>query len=197
MQFVKREIRYEDDRDPEFVESIRRMPGCELMDRCIQCATCSGICPLSDHMDLTPRRVIELTRHGFKKDVLGCKTIWVCSSCYQCQIECPKLIGITDVMYALKTKAIEEGATPKRLPIPVLAREFFRMVKDTGRVTESRLVQRLLFKTSPFRFWGMRRLGVNLMKTGRFSLAKESMRHPDRLRKVLEGLEPLVPRRKS
>ncbi|MCW5940599.1 MAG: 4Fe-4S dicluster domain-containing protein [Fimbriimonadaceae bacterium] len=188
MDPIEREIRYESDRDPTFADEIRAMPGCELMDRCIQCATCSGICPMSDAMELTPRRIIELTRNGFKNDVLRANTIWLCTSCYQCQVECPKKIGITDIMYALKSKAIESGAYGKKFTIPILAREFYAMVKANGRVSESRLVQRLFMKTQPTRFLGMGRLGMKLMKTGRFSNKVERMRNPEGLRRALEAL---------
>lgn len=188
MRTIHREIRYESDRDLAFAEEIRRTPGCELIDRCIQCATCSGVCPMSSSMDQTPRRIIELTRSGFKDDVLRSNSIWLCASCYQCQTECPKQIGITDIMYALKTKAIASGAYPRKLPIPVLAREFFSMVRKTGRVSEGRLVQRLYFKTNPFKMIGLRRLGLGLVRTGRFSLREERMKSPESLRKVLDNL---------
>ena len=44
-------------------------------------------------------------------------------------MECPREIRITDIMYALKQRAIQEGIYPKRFPIPVLAREFSEMVQ--------------------------------------------------------------------
>lgn len=191
MRKPEREIRFESDRDPGFADEIRSMPGCELMDRCIQCATCSGICPMSEMMQHTPRRIIELTRNGFKTDVLTSNTIWLCTSCYQCQVECPKEIGITDIMYALKTKAIESGAYEKRFPIPVLANEFFSMVKKNGRVSESRLVQKLFLKTKPAKLLAMRKLGIGLIKTGRFSMKEERMRHPEKLQRALANLEKL------
>lgn len=188
MKAIQREVRFESDRDPAFAESIRKMPGCEAIDRCIQCATCSGICPVSTYMDYTPRRVIELTRSGFKADVLRSNTIWICASCYACQVECPKEIGIADVMTALKTRAIAEGSYPRRLPIPLLAREFQRMVARTGRVTESRLVQRLYLKTNPFKMAGLLGLGLKLLRTKRISLKADSMRRPESLRKLLHAV---------
>lgn len=194
---VEREIRYEADRDREWHEEIKRMPGCDLMDRCIQCGTCSAICPLSIYMEHTPRQVIMLTRDGFKKDVIWSNTIWLCSSCYACTVECPKQIAITDVMYALKTRAIEEGVYPKKFPIPVLAQEFFKMVYKTGRVSESQLVQRLFLKTNPMKMLGMRRLGLNLMRTKRMSLKAETMERPAELQKVLDNLQPLDGRIRS
>lgn len=187
MQALHREIRYETDRNPTFADEIRKTPGCELIDRCIQCATCSGICPLSIYMDYTPRRVIELTRSGFKDDVLSCNTIWLCASCYACQVECPKLIGITDIMYALKSKAIAEGTYPKHLPIPVLAHEFTNMVRQTGRVSEGRLVARLYRKSSLLTLLRLPSLGYKLLRAGRLSFKKETMRRPERLRKLLDA----------
>lgn len=187
MNAIQREIRYESDRDPAFADSIRKMPGCEAIDRCIQCATCSGICPVASYMDITPRRIIELTRSGFKDDVLKSNTIWICASCYACQVECPKEIGISDVMMALKTKAIAEGTYPKGMPIPILAQEFHSMVTQTGRVSESKLVQKLYLKTNPFKMFGLRRLGMKLMKTGRMSLKGESMKRPESLQKMLQA----------
>lgn len=187
MNAIQREIRYESDRDPAFADAIRKMPGCEAIDRCIQCATCSGICPVASYMDITPRRIIELTRSGFKDDVLKSNTIWICASCYACQVECPKEIGISDVMMALKTKAIAEGTYPKGMPIPILAQEFHDMVSKTGRVSESKLVQKLYLKTNPFKMFGLRRLGMKLMKTGRMSLKGETMKRPESLQKMLQA----------
>lgn len=187
MKAIQREVRFESDRDVGFADAIRKLPGCEAIDRCIQCATCSGICPVATYMDFTPRRVIELTRSGFKADVLGCNTIWLCASCYACQVECPKQIGIADVMIALKTRAIAEGTYPRRLPIPVLNREFQRMVARTGRVTESKLVQRLYLRTNPWKLTGLIGLGRKLLRTGRISLKADSMREPESLRKVLQA----------
>lgn len=182
-------IRYDAERDKSFPLEIKKMPGCENMDRCIQCATCSGACPLSIYMDYTPRKIIELTRSGFKKDVLSSFTIWICSSCYACTAECPKEIGITDVMYALKQKAIQEKAYPRNFPIPVLAREFFRMVRNKGRVTEGRLAMNLYLKALLWRIFRLPGMGLKLMRTGRLSMRAESIRDSQKLRKLLDAVK--------
>jgi len=190
---IEREIRYEAERDRSFADEIKKMPGCELMDRCIQCGTCSGACPVSIFMDYTPRKVIELTRSGFKQDVLKSTTIWLCASCYACTVECPKQIGITDVMYALKQKAIEEKVYPPRFPIPVLAREFFKMVRAKGRIAETKLAILLFLKTQFLKIFGMQRLGIDLLRTGRFSpfslIFPESMKDPAKLTRLIDRLD--------
>ncbi len=196
MSVVERQIRFESDRDLEFADEIRRMPGCELIDRCIQCATCSGVCPVSTYMELTPRRVIELTRRGFKKDVLNANTIWLCTSCYECQVECPKEIGITDVMYALKSKAIEAGIEPKHIGPPVLFKQYFGMVKRTGRMSETPLAVMTFLKSNPLAFWGMKSLGIRLLRTGRFSVKFERMPKPSAVQEVLSNASPIDGRRR-
>src|SRR5512136_1554615 len=113
MAEFKRTIKYEADRVKGFGRDVMRMPGCEQLETCIQCGTCSGVCPLSIYMDYTPRQVIELVRTDFKNEVLQIQTIWLCSSCYACTTECPRQIRITDIMYELKQRAIREGVFPK------------------------------------------------------------------------------------
>lgn len=180
-------VHYNIERDPHFVQEIKKMPGCENLEHCIQCGTCSATCPLSVYMDLTPRKVVYLTRAGFKDQVLKCWSIWVCASCYSCTVECPKKIKVTDVMYALKQRAIEEKVYRRKFPIPILAQSFYKMVRSHGRVSEGRLVLGLFIKTSLRKLFGMSGLGLNLIRTGRFSLKSESIKERKELSKMLEG----------
>ncbi len=186
---ITRTIKYEADRVKGFGEEVMAVPGCEQLKDCIQCGTCSGVCPLSIYMDHTPRQVMELTRSDFKNEVLSSQTIWLCASCYACTVECPRQIRITDIMYELKQRAIKEGAYPKRFPIPVLAKEFTRMVRDFGRISETLLVMKLFMKTNPLAALGMSRLGLGLMKTGRFSLHQDRIAQRGDLARMLETLD--------
>lgn len=163
-------IKLEEDLDPQFADEIRSIPGGEAIRDCIQCGACTGSCPVSIYMDYGPRKVIGMTRAGFKKDVLGSNTIWICASCYSCTVECSRGIKITEVMYALKRKAIEEGEYPKRLPIPILAREFYRVVMRYGRNVEGELLVRMYLKTNILRMLGRARLGLKLLRTGRMAI---------------------------
>jgi heterodisulfide reductase subunit C len=182
-------IRTEDDRDPEFARWITEIEGAETIRQCIQCGLCSGSCPLNIYMDRSPRQLIHLAKAGFKQDVLASDTIWLCTSCYACTLRCPRGIKVTDVMYALKRRAIEEEAYPKRFPIPVLAREFRKMVRAKGRISEGRLVLKLLLKTRVRRLWSTMSLGLKLFRTGRMSLESQAIRGRTELRTVLSALE--------
>jgi heterodisulfide reductase subunit C len=185
----KREIKFEADLDPAFAKWITSVPGCEKLRDCIQCGTCSGTCPLSIYMDLTPRRLINMARAGFKKEVLSSLTPWLCASCYSCTVECPKEIKVTDVMYALKRRALEEGVAPKGMPVSVLANVFYGMVRNHGRITESITVVWLFLRTNWFKFLGFARLGLGLVMTGRMEYWWANINKKDDVKKMLDYLE--------
>jgi quinone-modifying oxidoreductase subunit QmoC len=187
MTQISRTMKYQREADHEWSDSIRGLPGCERIHSCIQCGTCSGTCPMSIYMDYTPRRIIQLVREGFREDALGSKTIWLCASCYSCSVECPQQIHITDVMYALKREAIREEKFPPRFPIPVLAREFYDVVRSRGRNSEIPLVLRMALKSNPFILLTMMKSGWNLLRTGRISLKFERIRQVKQLQKALSA----------
>jgi len=139
-------------------------------------------------MDYTPRRLIHLAREGFKDEVLGSFTIWLCASCYECMVQCPKDIAVTEVMYRFKQRAIQEGRYPRKFPIPILAREFFRMVRADGRTAELRLVLRLFLRTRWRQLWRMRGLGWSLARTGRFTLKRERIRGRGEVAALLDAV---------
>ena len=189
MMEIQRTIKYDADRVKGFGREVMSVPGCEQLEGCIQCGTCSGVCPLSIYMDYTPRQVMALTRGDFKNEVLSSHTIWLCASCYACTVECPREIRITDIMYELKQRAIHEGRYPKRFPIPVLAREFSAMVKKHGRITEMLLVFKLFLKTNPLAAMGNWRMGLDLMKSGRFSVATEKIKQHADIARMLDATD--------
>lgn len=184
-----REAKFESERQSAFCEDILSGIGGERLRHCIQCGNCSAVCPVSSQMDMTPRRLINLTREGFKDEVLRSHAIWLCTSCYACTYHCPKKIKVTEIMYALKRRAIGEGTYPAFLPIPALAREFKNMLQTRGRMSESWLVTRVFLKTAPWRLLGMTKLGLKLLGTGRLSVGFESMNRPRDFSDYLEAVK--------
>ena len=180
--------RYAEDVNPAFPLEIMARPGGEALRDCIQCGTCSGACPMSVYMDQTPRRIIALTRAGLERDVLESATPWLCASCYECQVRCPREIKVTDVMYALKRRALEKGLHPRRFPIPVLARSFCDLVAANGRNSESWLVVALMLRTNPLGLLKMAPLGLKLLKTGRMVVRKDRIKCPGDLRTMIRRM---------
>ncbi len=181
--------RYAEDVNPAFPAEIMAKPGGEALRDCIQCGTCSGACPMSVHMDLTPRRVIALTRAGLERDVLQSATPWLCASCYECQVRCPREIKVTDIMYELKRRAIEKGMYPRRFPIPVLAQAFYKMVATHGRNSESRVLIELALRTNPLSLLKLAPIGLKLLRAGRMTLGQDHIRNPKELKAILDAME--------
>lgn len=186
MMEVQRTVRFEAERARGFGKSIMAVPGCERLSSCIQCGTCSGTCPLSVYMDHSPRQIMALVRADFKDVVLSSNSIWLCASCYACTVECPREIRITDIMYALKQQAIREGVYPRHFPIPILAKEFTRMVRSKGRITETLLVMRLFLKANWRAVLSSWRQGLGLIRTGRFVLRAERIERQSELVSMLD-----------
>ena len=182
-------IKYEEELDKGFAATIAKMAHGEKFLTCIQCGTCSATCPVSHFMDFTPRRIIAMVREGFREEVLRSFTIWLCASCYSCTADCPREIKITDVMYALKQIALQEKVYPKRFPLPVLQEVFFDYVQHKGRNSEGRLMLALALKTNPFRFLSLAKMGLRLWLAGRVSLAEDSIRDKEGLRKLLQAVD--------
>lgn len=186
---IERKIVYESDLDRNFAMEIASIPEGEGLFECIQCGTCSGTCPMSIYMDYTPRRIVAMTREGFKKHVLTSFTIWLCSSCYSCTVRCPAGIKITDLMYALKRKALEEGYAPKNFPVRVLAETFFEHVQRKGRLNEFPVIMKLYMKSGPGKMLSMAPLGLKLLRTGRMSLrAKEEIENKKEFRELIKAM---------
>lgn len=182
-------IKYEGELDGDFAREVASIPGGEGIFECIQCGTCSGVCPVSLYMDYTPRRLINMVRGGFREEVLNSRTVWLCTSCYTCQVNCPAGIHITDVMYALKRLALEEEAHPKRFSIPILIQQFVKNVWRTGRSNELRLVLGLMRRTNPLRLLGMAPTGLKLARTRRIDLREEPIADPKALGELLEKVK--------
>ncbi|MDJ0664484.1 MAG: 4Fe-4S dicluster domain-containing protein [Acidimicrobiia bacterium] len=182
-------IRSESDRDPEFAAWFTSLVEEEKLRECIHCGVCSGNCPLASHMDLGPRKLMALSRQGFAEDVLGSNTIWLCTSCYACTTACPQQIPVTEVMYALKRRAIETGKAPSRHPVPVMAKGFTKMVHKRGRLTEAYLIAGLALKSGITRYIGMVGVGINALRTGRVSLKLDSIEKRDELSRLLDAVD--------
>jgi len=186
-------ITYEGQLDRGFAYEVASVPGGEGIFGCLQCGSCSGICPIAPFMDYTPRRLMSMVREGFRDEALHSRTVWLCASCYACTVNCPAGIHITDVMYALKRVAIKEGTSPRRFPVPVLAKEFLKNVTRTGRTNEAVLTVNLALRTNPLKLLKMAPLGLKLLKMGRISIRGDKVRDPRALEDLLRRVQKARP----
>ncbi len=85
----------------EFIEKVQRLSGQNIY-KCFQCGTCGGACPMSDHMDTVPRRIMRMAQLGLEEDVCETKGYWTCASCHTCTVNCPRGIDLAKVMEAIR-----------------------------------------------------------------------------------------------
>jgi len=83
------------------VAKISEISGQNLLS-CYQCGKCSAGCPVASEMDLLPNQVIRLAQLGLIDELLNCKSIWICASCFTCNVRCPRGVNIAEVMEALR-----------------------------------------------------------------------------------------------
>ena len=187
---IQEKVIFEEEMDKTFLNEIKEKSGCDEIDLCIQCGTCSSSCPMAVYMDYSPRQIISMVKNGMKQNVLKSFTPWLCASCYSCQVRCPLEIKITDVMYAVKRTAIENKTYPSRFAIPVMDKEMHKILTDNGRSSEVWLMLRLYFKTrNLLGLVKMAPLGLSLLKTGRMGFKKESIKNKKQLRKLLKNVK--------
>lgn len=96
------------DVDENFKQEIMDA-GAETVAVCFQCGTCTGACPSGRR---TPYRIRQLVRRavmGLKDDVISDDSIWMCTTCYECQERCPRGIKIVDIVKIVRNYAAQAG----------------------------------------------------------------------------------------
>lgn len=96
------------DVDEDFKQSIMDA-GAETVAICFQCGTCTGACPSGRRTPYRIRGVVRRAVMGLKEDVISDDTIWMCTTCYECQERCPRGIKIVDIVKIIRNQAAQAG----------------------------------------------------------------------------------------
>jgi quinone-modifying oxidoreductase subunit QmoC len=145
----------------------------EWVKMCMQCGVCSGSCPLGTHWEHPPQEIFMMIRANKREEVLKSTSMWMCTSCYNCIVRCPRELPITHIMHGLAHYAKRLGLAPKNQPTEKFSQLFWNNLSKTGRVNELTLGLSLYFmngfaegiKTS----LKMQKIGLGMLKTGRMS----------------------------
>lgn len=183
-----------------FLQQVANIPGGESIKKCIQCGSCTGSCPVSYTMDITPREVIALFRAGDIESILSSRTIWICASCYACTVRCPQGVQVTDILYTLKRLAIEQEIFPKKFPVYSLSKSFVFFTNRYGRSYEPGLILYYFLKTNPLKLLGLVPLFLKLFYKGRIGLFPKKIKGTKTFSKILkeaEIMEMVVPVREA
>ncbi|MBI4700623.1 MAG: 4Fe-4S dicluster domain-containing protein [Deltaproteobacteria bacterium] len=79
------------------------------LHKCMQCGTCSAVCPMAPQMELTPRAAVAALQHGLAEQVTRSTTPWLCATCQICQARCPRGIELPRAMEALRLLRLRRG----------------------------------------------------------------------------------------
>jgi quinone-modifying oxidoreductase subunit QmoC len=145
----------------------------EWVKMCMQCGVCSGSCPFGPHWEHPPQEIFMMIRAGKRDEVLQSDSMWMCTSCYNCIVRCPRELPITHIMHGLAHYAKRLGIAPKNQPTNKFAELFWKNLVKTGRVNELRLGLSLYFmngfgegvKTS----LKMQKIGLGMLMTKRLT----------------------------
>jgi heterodisulfide reductase subunit C len=127
---------------------------------CYQCQKCSAGCPVVFAMDYRPNQILQMISLGMKEQLLHCKTIWVCASCYTCTTRCPNDIDIMGVMDYLKERSVKSGRSVPQKNVLGFHRAFLDDIKlSGGRLNEPLLLALFILRSGE---------GLTKLKTGDF-----------------------------
>ena len=87
--------------------------GAETLSLCFQCGTCTGACPSGRRTPYRVRTVVRRSLMGFKDDLISDDSLWMCSTCYECQERCPRGIKIVDIVKIARNYAAQAGYMAK------------------------------------------------------------------------------------
>ena len=84
----------------------------EGMHTCINCGTCTAICPAAEFYKYDPRKIVDTVQRKDDAEIealLKSETIWYCGECMSCVTRCPRKNGAGLVVMALRTLSTKLG----------------------------------------------------------------------------------------
>jgi len=90
------------------VDKIAELSG-ENIYTCIQCGTCSAVCPMVDSMGLTTRQGILYLQFGQTEQVIQARIGEFCASCHSCMVRCPRDIDVPRVYEAVRQLTLRQN----------------------------------------------------------------------------------------
>lgn len=119
------------------------------VEKCYQCGKCAAGCPMSEHMDIIPSRLLRLVQLGQTEKAMRADAIWLCVSCQTCTARCPQSVDCCGVMDVLREMAVEQGvASPEQTRVIAFQRIFLDNIRRYGRLNELELTAQ--FKVAGF-----------------------------------------------
>ncbi len=91
----------------EFSEEVIKISGVPVT-ACDQCGVCSGSCPFTLEMDITPSNMMRMVQLGIQ-EVMETNSMWICASCFNCMTRCPRGLDLSKVAEALRQISLRKA----------------------------------------------------------------------------------------
>jgi len=183
--------------DVRFIEGI---------NGCINCGTCTAICPAAEVYDYDPRSIAnQVQTHDDEviENLLKSDTIWYCGECMSCKTRCPRNNAPGLIIQALRGLSIETGhfvESEKGRQQLSLKRMLGNSILETGYCVHFDHTELSMFpELGPVWQWVrdnretvLKKVGANYKGTGPGAIRKISQESLDELERIFEvtgGLE--------
>jgi quinone-modifying oxidoreductase subunit QmoC len=158
----------------DFLREVEeRVEEGHMVKMCMQCGVCAGSCPFGPHWDHSPQKIFMMIRAGKRDEVLQSDSMWMCTSCYNCMVRCPRQLPITHIMHGLANYAHRLGIAPKGQPTRDFAKLFWDNLTKRGRVNELTLTLGHYFKDGLVSgiktAMSMQEIGLGMLKAKRLN----------------------------
>ncbi|MDI6749032.1 MAG: 4Fe-4S dicluster domain-containing protein [Rhodocyclaceae bacterium] len=154
-------------------EVEERVEDGQWVKMCMQCGVCAGSCPFGPHWEHSPQKIFMMIRAGKREEVLTSDSMWMCTSCYNCIVRCPRKLPITHIMHGLANYAHRLGLVPKGQPTRDIAVLFWKNVVKNGRVNEMTFSLAMYFRDGFGQgiknAMAMKDIGLGMMKAKRLN----------------------------
>ena len=172
---------------------------------CMQCGVCAGSCTFGPDWEHTPQKIFMMIRAGKREEVLSSHSMWLCTSCYNCMVRCPRELPITHIMHGLASYAHRLGLAPKDQPTRDFSLIFWENCTKTGRVNELRMTISVYFRegfmSGVKKMWTLRNIGRGLFFAKRLNPLELFVSHgckdKDGLRRALKKADEIEARRRG
>lgn len=84
----------------------------EGLKTCINCGTCTAICPAAEFYRYDPRKIVDTVQRRDDAEIealLKSETIWYCGECMSCMTRCPRGNAPGKVIMALRYLSVKLG----------------------------------------------------------------------------------------
>jgi heterodisulfide reductase subunit C len=178
-------------------EDVRFQEG---MKACINCGTCTAICPAAEFYDYDPRSIVDLVQSKNEEEIerlLRNDGIWYCGECMSCVTRCPRKNAPGLIIMALRSLSQDLGYftdSEKGRQQICLKRAIGETILNTGYCVHTRIVTYDAHPESgPIWKWSNsranavhKRLGSNLDGEGTGVLRKIPQENLDELKRIFD-----------